>query len=230
MKSKKYKETELSEVFQQYVPPLQSADFCLLSRLNYNVKERSENLLRRAEKGIFDFFVCGLEGAFGQPLYRGATENEYPTYGIPEELRKLAEKVIEFGFIKTIRHHHLLNDEPKLFIVGSEYGNFLKNNSDSGGQSSSTANAASLKSRDDAFIKFLGETFERTSCAFYKKSDLTFSSFKELKRKGFNAVNPEDFAGFSKKQLEIENLLAKTRVFDNSILGWTWGKSLITGK
>lgn len=221
-------ESDLKEISHSYVTgaPGFHSGFFSSARSCFG---RPQDFFEKINNEIHVAFLDAAENILEKKLYVNESGGSNWLLDIDLPLQKLGERVVKEKFITDIYFPPLFNDEPKLFIAGSHYGDFLKNNSDAGGPSSSTANAASFKDRNDAFIKFLGETFERTSNAFYKKSDLVFSSFSKLKQKSLNAVNPEDFSGFSQNQLKKE-YLAKTKVDKDSVLGWTRGKSLITGK
>lgn len=182
---------------------------------------------KRLNNQASDFLVSVAENLMGETLY--AKVDYSIDDDVDDNLKSFARRLTEDGILKDLQYKINYNDEPKFFTFSGYNGDLLKT-SDSGGSSWGGASGCSLKGRNEALIKCLGEITERACNAFYKKGDFVISSFRDLKNKKINAINPVDFVSFTDKQVADFPYLGKRRIKDDSILKWVWGKSLITGK
>lgn len=193
---------------------------------------RISNFLNKIIPDFLSYFFALAEEIVGRGLYVSQNYVEGDDFSdIKPEIKELASKLTEYEFIKNLQYGIFFNDEPRVFRFATEYGDFLKKHSDSGGPpEGGGSSGSSFINRDDALIKCLGEAIERTCGAYYKKQNFTLGSFKELKDRGLPVVNPNNFSSFSEKQFRENQYLSRFRVASDSFLKWTWGKLLITSK
>ena len=137
-------------------------------------------------------------------------------------IRKLVGVAVRHQIAENIiEEPYYYNDEPKFFsfIVTIRSAKSLTD-----GIPVETFKRCSAFERNSALIKTVGEVLERYSLCIYRKKNLTWASFNELKGK---AVNPFKFPSFSKYRIN-----PPFYVYENATqrLQWVKGKSLIDQK
>lgn len=115
------------------------------------------------------------------------------------------------------------NDYPFFYQYATEY---LPRNGRY--ESDLLANGIS-KDKNVAFIKAVMETIERWYLSNYKESEFIFDSYKNLKNKFIDALNPNLLRVVSQRQLLLKNY-SKFKFSDNSRFYWTKVHSIVSKK
>ncbi|MBI2023831.1 YcaO-like family protein [Candidatus Giovannonibacteria bacterium] len=173
-------------------------------------------------------FLEFLEEIFGQSFYvKSKFENDFFT--LPNsKIANLAASLKKDGFIKSLNIRRTFPDEPRAILAWADFGELILKSDTSASRYAEVnfLGGVDFKNTDKAALRCLGEAVERTCLGFYKKKDLVFGTFKELKNK---AIDPKEFVAFSKEQLASEKF-RHCRFDDQTRFGWVWGRSLISGK
>ena len=235
MAENKGKNNNLYEVSQYYTPNQENSFYFPAKKLITDKikglvggQKNFQNLLQKINIEAASLFLEMAEDAVDETVFVKHRHDMHLT-DVTKELG-FAQKLVADGIIDGIGYSINFNDEPKVFTFTAAYGGLLKKISDSGGPVDGVASGSSVTSRNEALMKCLCEAIERTCGAYFKKKDFITASYEELKKKGLNALDPRSFAGFSEKQIQEKKYLKDRRVTADSVLGWVWGKSLITGE
>ena len=128
------------------------------------------------------------------------------------------------GPIEKIYPNVLYNDEPKIYLFTACVKNTIRLTD---GFSVGKFAVGSSFSKEKALLKAMGEALERFSISIYRRKYLIWRSYKDLKNKKINAINPKHFITFSKPKRKPTFRLYKK---ESDKLYWTKGFSLIQNK
>jgi len=140
-----------------------------------------------------------------------------------DTLKKLLAIAPKLHFIKHLNRIFQYSDEPKFYQYSAE---IYIDRSETDGQIKAKwkAGGSSMFDEKYAFLKCLAEAIERYSCMAYRRSDLVYDSFNNLKNK---SVDPSAFCKFTVKQKRHEQFVRY--VFDkNTPFTWIKAKSIRT--
>jgi ribosomal protein S12 methylthiotransferase accessory factor len=131
------------------------------------------------------------------------------------------------GIVQRIFECHLERDDPEIFncsIVQPALERLFKTQF----ELEFRAGAAGL-TLQDAMMRAIGEAVERYAACFYDEESIVFATYRELERKGVEAIAPERFPLFSQEQYSLPGNPFKKFTKD-TLIGWTEGISLTTGR